>query len=151
MCIIDDFGKALSALDQVSWSELAFKDAVLKMIAEGLHGLEHFSKTFVICDVVANDVGRTHTKNPLSIKEIAVHTPYASSNSTRSQATKQEKEINQIVKEQLRWTKLRVVLIRSLIPDRSILSYYLDTTRSVVQRRATIYSNKNNLLAVIWL
>ena len=45
-----------------------------KLVAIGLHGLEDFTKAFVIGDVIANDVGRAHTKNPLGVKEMANRT-----------------------------------------------------------------------------
>ncbi len=61
MGVIDNFGQALSALDQVAGGQLAFENAVLKMIAIGFHRFEDFAKPFVIGDVITNDVGRSHS------------------------------------------------------------------------------------------
>jgi len=74
VCSVNDLGQALPTLNHVASRKLTFKDTVLKMVAVGLHSFEDFSEAFVIGDVIANDVGRTHTKDPVGVKEIASRT-----------------------------------------------------------------------------
>jgi len=81
--MIDDFGQTLSALNEIARRELAFENAILKMITESLHCFEDLSKTFVIGDIVANDVSRSHILTIVSFL-----------------ATCKKKETNQIIKEQ---------------------------------------------------
>ena len=84
MGVVDDIGQALSALDQIAGGQLAFENAVLKMIAIGFHRFEDFAKPFAVGDVITNDVGRSHT-----LKLVRA--------GTRSK----KKETDQIVKEQI--------------------------------------------------
>ena len=54
--MIDDFGQSLPALDQVALGQLTLEDAVLKMVTIGLHDFEDFAETFIVGNVVTNNV-----------------------------------------------------------------------------------------------
>ena len=68
MSVIDGVGQSLATLYQVAWRKLAFKDAVLKMIAKSLHYFEDFAKSFVVRDVIGHNKRSTHSISPTNLR-----------------------------------------------------------------------------------
>jgi hypothetical protein len=58
--VLDDASKFDAAADEVSGSELAFKDGVLEVVAETAHELEDFAEAAVVSDVVTDEIGLAH-------------------------------------------------------------------------------------------
>jgi len=58
--VVDDGGEGGTAADEIGGGELALEYGVLEVVAEGAHGLEYLAETFVVGDVVADEIGATH-------------------------------------------------------------------------------------------
>ena len=58
--VMNDLGQFGSALNQLALAELAFKHAVLQMIAPVAHRLINFAKPLGITNVVGNDIRVSH-------------------------------------------------------------------------------------------
>jgi hypothetical protein len=63
MSVIDDGSKFFTKGKQFGWAELAFEDAVLKMIATSANRLKDFLKPFIVANVVADQISRSHGVN----------------------------------------------------------------------------------------
>ena len=58
--VIDDGSKFFTKGEQFGRAELAFEDAVLKMVATSANRFENFLKPFVVANVLADQIGRPH-------------------------------------------------------------------------------------------
>lgn len=60
LAMIDNLAQHVAATRQVRRRELAFEDGVLQVISHIPHGFEGFAETFVIADVITDQIGVTH-------------------------------------------------------------------------------------------
>ena len=70
IAMVNDGGQCGAEADEIGFGQLAFKDGVLQVVAPAAHGLKDFAEALIVTDVVADEVGGTHSqtvKQPLPV------------------------------------------------------------------------------------
>lgn len=63
---VDQVANDFLALSEIGGGELALEDGILKVVSEVAHGFKDLTETFVIADVIRNDVSISHVEAPES-------------------------------------------------------------------------------------